>query len=79
MIQLFFGRDDIEFRATSPTANLLTNPRIYMRLSDLRQDVVDVRVYQGIHFRFADEAGRQQGERIGHWVTMKYLRPLHGR
>jgi hypothetical protein len=79
VIELFFGRDDIEFRATSTTANLLTNPRIYTRLSAVRNDMVDVRIYQGIHFRFADEAGRQQGERIGHWVAQKFLKPIRGK
>jgi len=79
VIELFFGTDQIEFRATSTTANLLTNPRIYTRLSDVRNDMVDVRIYQGIHFRFADDAGRQQGERIGHWVAQKFLRPLRGK
>ena len=33
----------------------------YDRFSDMADDVVDVRVYQGIHFRFADEVGRRRG------------------
>jgi hypothetical protein len=40
---------------------------------------VDVRILPGIHFRTADEEGRQQGERIAHWVFKKYLRPLPGK
>jgi hypothetical protein len=79
VIELFFGRDTVEFRSTSPTMGLTVNPRVYARLSDVRRDMVDVRIYQGIHFRFADDAGRQQGERIGHWVAMGFLRPLRGR
>jgi hypothetical protein len=34
----------------------------------MAQDVVDVRIYQGIHFRTADEVGRKQGERLAEWV-----------
>jgi hypothetical protein len=30
----------------------------------------------GIHFRFADVAGRQSGQRIARWVYKYYLRSL---
>jgi len=76
VMQLFFGRDDVAFTVSSPAANLLINPRVYTRLSDVQKDMVDVRIYQGIHFRFADVDGRDQGTRIGHWAFQKYLRPL---
>jgi hypothetical protein len=33
----------------------------YHRFSDMADDVVDVRIYQGIHFRSADEVARRQG------------------
>jgi hypothetical protein len=33
----------------------------YSRFSDAAQDVVNARIYEGIHFRFADEAARRQG------------------
>jgi hypothetical protein len=32
------------------------------------EDVVNVRIYQGIHFRTPDEVGRKQGERVADWV-----------
>ena len=38
--------------------------RIYKRFSEAAQDVVDARVYLGIHFRFADTAARKQGEQV---------------
>ena len=76
MVRLFFHRDDFEFTLTSPVAGLLTNPRQYHRFSQVEDEIVDVRILQGIHFRTADEEGRQQGERIAHWVFHKYLRPL---
>ena len=76
VLQLFFGRDDVTFTVSSTVAGLLTNPRPYTKLSDVQQDMVDVRIYQGIHFRFADVDGRDQGTRIGHWAYQKFLRPL---
>ena len=76
VLQLFFGRDDVTFTVSSPVVGLLTNPRVYTKLSDVQKDMVEVRIYQGIHFRFADEDGREQGTRVGHWAFQKFLRPL---
>ena len=79
VLQRFFETDEIDFVVTSTAANLLVNPRAYHRLSDVQKDMVEVRIYQGIHFRFADVDGRDQGTRVGHWTFQKFLRPLHGR
>lgn len=76
ILQLFFGGDELSFtvRTTSP---LVTNPaRHYTRISDAAQEVVDARIYLGIHFRFADEEGRRLGNRVAHWTFMKFLRPV---
>jgi hypothetical protein len=34
------------------------------RFSDAAQDVVDARIYEGIHFRFANEEAWKQGTRV---------------
>ncbi len=75
---LFFGRDRMTFSAT--TTNLgptIQDTRTYHRFSDARQEVVDARIYEGIHFRFADEAARKQGKQVADWVFENFLRPLH--
>jgi hypothetical protein len=78
ILRLFHGTDDVHFSISSPVGGLLQNPRHYDRFSDAADDVVDVRVLQGIHFRYADELGRLQGSRIGHWVFHKVLGPAPG-
>ena len=78
MLRLFFGTDEIDYALTSPVAGLLTNPRTYHSFSQAAEEVVDVRILQGIHFRSADEEGRTQGERVAHWTFHKFLRPLPG-
>lgn len=75
-MQLFFGTDDMLFSVSSSASPLNVNPRTYTRFSDAMQDIVDVRILQGIHFRSADEDGRRQGLRVAHWVFHKALRPL---
>ncbi len=79
ILRLFFQTDAFEFTLTSPAAGVATNPRQYHRFSQAADEVVDVRILQGIHFRSADAEGRQQGERVAHWVFQKFLRPLPGK
>ena len=76
-LELFFGKDRISFTVVSqhPLANPKT--RTYQRFSDLSWDTVDVRIYQGIHFRSADEAARKQGRKVAEWVFEHFLRPTH--
>lgn len=73
-----FGRDRLDFEMTSVAPPVQNKTRRYKRLSDLEQDVVDARVYSGIHFRFADTAALGQGQRVGDWVYEHALRPLRG-
>jgi hypothetical protein len=77
ILQLFFGTDEIDFIVPGPNASV--GPRSYTRISVAQQEVVEARIYQGIHFRFADEEGRRQGARVAHWVFQKFLKPQHGK
>jgi hypothetical protein len=45
----------------------------------LRRDVVDARVWLGIHFRFADTASRDMGRRLTDWTLDHYFQPVHER
>ncbi len=54
----------------------VVDTRTYQRFSDAGQEVVDARIYEGIHFRFADVAGRRQGIQVADWGFRNYMRPL---
>jgi hypothetical protein len=43
----------------------------------LRQDVVDGRMWLGVHFRFADTASRDMGIRLADWALDHYFQPVH--
>jgi len=43
----------------------------------LLQDVVDARVWQGIHFRTADVAAKQMGRHLAAWTLDRYFQPIH--
>jgi hypothetical protein len=78
VLQLYFGTDEFEFQISTGSPLATVNPRHYTRFSQTQQEMVDVRVWQGIHFRFADAVGLQQGSRIGHWTFQKALKPVPG-
>ena len=40
----------------------------YTRLRDITADIDDARVYGGIHFRFDQEGGAEQGRQVGAYV-----------
>jgi hypothetical protein len=41
--------------------------RTFTSFSEVCADIVDARVWSGIHFRFADEAAAKIGRRVAHW------------
>ena len=67
-LALFFGKDDMTFTVTSDYSEPPKKTRNYNRFSDMASDMVNVRIYHGIHFRFADEASREQGTKVADWV-----------
>jgi hypothetical protein len=42
----------------------------------LREDVVNGRMWLGVHFRTADELGRRMGERVARWALAHYFKPV---
>jgi hypothetical protein len=48
----------------------------YTSLKQITDDIDDARVYGGIHFRFDQEAGGKQGQRVGQYVFAHYLEAL---
>jgi hypothetical protein len=38
--------------------------------------VVNARIYEGIHFRFADVVARRQGRHVAQWVFSHFLQPV---
>lgn len=48
--------------------------RYWQTFSEGVQEVIDARVYSGIHFRTADEAGARLGRQVSHFVMTHVLR-----
>jgi len=52
--------------------------RTYSRVSDAIQEVINARIWGGMHFRHSGEVGAAVGKQIAHWVYTHSLRPLPG-
>jgi PAP2 superfamily protein len=73
-LETFFGSDAATFTLTSTTAPGVT--RKFSKLSDYVAEVVNARVYDGVHYRTSGEAGAAMGRKIGQYVVGNYLKPI---
>jgi hypothetical protein len=75
-LTLFIGTDEMTFSVTTTNAAALQQTRTYNRFSDAAADVVNARIYEGIHFRFADVQARRQGRHVAQWAFSHFLRSV---
>jgi hypothetical protein len=71
-LQSFFGTDKIEFSAFNPATG---TTRSFTRFSQALGDVIDSRVWGGIHWRTADVVGARIGKRVANWESSHYFKP----
>ncbi len=50
--------------------------RDYEQFTDVIDDTIDARVYQGIHFRTADIQGAEIGKDVARWLDKHYFQPV---
>jgi hypothetical protein len=73
-LQRFFRTEKIAFSAFS---NRTRTTRSFTRLSQALDEIVDARVWGGIHFRAADIQGVVLGKKVAHWLRRHYFQPVH--
>jgi hypothetical protein len=69
----FFGRDDVTFSGFSVDSG---TRRYFRSFSQATAEVVEARVWGGIHLRSSDVHGAQIGEDVARHVTRHHFRPL---
>src|SRR5437899_5869962 len=72
-LQNFFGTDKIAVTAFS---NKSCTTRSFERFSDVLSEVIDARVWSGIHFRTADTQGAVLGHKVAHYLRKHYFQPV---
>ena len=76
VLALFFGTDVLSFQMTTTNPNAVQKTRSFTRFSEAEDEVINARVYDGIHYRTSDRAARTQGLRVANWVFKNYFRPI---
>jgi hypothetical protein len=77
-LQAFFGTDKIPFTATSNKCAPAPCPaRSFNRFSIALKEIIDARVWGGIHFRTADVQGAVLGNKVAHYMTKHYFHPTN--
>jgi hypothetical protein len=71
----FFDTKRIEIDLTSTVPNLAQPTRHYERSSDLVQEMVNARVWGGVHYRQSVEAGVDVGQQVARWALKRFFRP----
>jgi hypothetical protein len=76
VIRRFVGSDRHQFCMTTLTATPSGSTRCYESFSGAQDENINSRVYAGIHFRTAIQAGDRLGRRLGRFAFQHALRPL---
>ena len=72
--QDFFGTDKVAFDVNS--GRFPGQPSHFDRFSHALKEVIDARVWGGIHFRTADVQGAVLGKKVAHWLEKHYFQPV---
>lgn len=74
-LKYFFGTDEIAFSMDSTVPGVVNPVRTYSRLSDALAEVLDARVYGGMHYRHSTLMGANVGKQVSRFTTRHFFRP----
>ena len=75
MFATFLGTKRIEVDLTSTVPNLTHPTRHYERTSDLVREIINARVWGGLHFRHSSETGVDLGRNVARWALKRFFQP----
>jgi hypothetical protein len=71
----FFGTDEMTFYATS--SRFPGEQRAFTRFSDLTNEILEARIWAGIHFRNADVQAADLGREVENYINTQYFAFVH--
>jgi hypothetical protein len=78
-LRSFFGTDTFDFTIDSKVAGLTNPVRSYSSFSQALDEVLDARVYGGMHYRNSTNKGAKIGKQVSHFATRHFFLPSRGR
>jgi VCPO second helical-bundle domain len=75
-MRAFFGGDvPIRIETINPPAPVSPSIRTYDKFNDIEKEIVDARVFGGMHFRHSDMNGAQLGRKVAKNLIKNFFRP----
>jgi hypothetical protein len=76
-IEQFFGTKRVEFTLTSTSVpGFALYEHHFTNTQDLVKEVIDARIYGGMHYRTSGVHGTVIGNKVAHYVAKHYFRPV---
>lgn len=69
----FLGTQHIEVDLPSTVSGIPA--RHYRNANDLTREIINARIWGGIHYRASDETGADLGRKVAHWTLKRYFLP----
>ena len=73
-MQIFFGTDEVEFGVTSSQFGGET--RSFDRFSQPLEEIIEARIWAGLHFRTADVQAEELGRNVAEYMADNYFQPV---
>jgi len=79
-LNYLFGSDEVGLSMDSNVVGLVNPLRTYNRLSEALEEVLDARIYGGMHYRNSTRVGAHLGKQVSRFTTRHFFRPAkhHG-
>jgi hypothetical protein len=75
VLQTYFGTDELDFTMTSLAPGLLQPVRSYQRFSQALTDILNARIYGGMHYRNSTVVGAKLGRRVARHAMRRFFVP----
>jgi len=75
VLTTYFGSDALHFTMSSPAPGLLQPVRSYDRISQVLTDILNARIYGGMHYRNSTAVGAEIGSQVARQAIEYYFRP----
>jgi hypothetical protein len=73
-LKYFFGSDEVALSMDSTVAGVATPVRSYARLSDALAEVLEARIFGGMHYRNSTRIGANIGKQVSRFTTRHFFR-----
>jgi hypothetical protein len=67
---------DVDIPGSTGGANTLTTSRHYKTVDDLRKEIVEARIWAGLHYRGSGVAGVELGNQVAQWTLKRFFQPV---